>query len=111
MVTSRKSNLNLLQLPDNFADEYMKRFGVPPPPDVITHCSRELYHAVVKLILEGDFAKAYEEGIIIKFPDGITWRVFPRFYCYIADYPEKLVTAHYTVTVAHTFEQGPDRQH
>ena len=70
----------------------MKEFGVPPPPDVITHCRRELFHEVVKLILEGKFAEAYKHGIMIMFPDGITRRVFPRFYSYSADYPEKYVT-------------------
>jgi len=79
------------QLPDNFTDAYMKEFGVPPPPDVITHCRRELYHEVIKLILQGRFAEAYKHGIPIKFPDGIIRRVFPRFYCYSADYPEKSV--------------------
>jgi len=69
----------------------MKAFGVPPPPDVITHCRRELYHAVIKLILEGRFAEAYRHGVVIEFPDGISRRVFPRFYCYSADYPEKSV--------------------
>lgn len=69
----------------------MKEFGVPPPQDVITHCNRELYHAVAKLILEGKFAEAYRNGIIIEFPDGVSRRVFPRFYCYAADYPEKSV--------------------
>ena len=69
------------QLPDSFADTYMKEFGVPPPPDVITHCRRELFHEVIKLILEGRFAEAYKHGI--------TRRVFPRFYSYLADYPEK----------------------
>jgi hypothetical protein len=79
------------QLPDDFADAYMKEFGVSPPPDVITHCRRELYHEVIKLILQGKFAEAYKHGILITFPDGITRRVFPRFYCYSADYPEKSV--------------------
>jgi len=69
----------------------MKAFGVPPPADVITHCRRELYHAVITLILSGEFAEAYKHGIIIEFPDGISRRVFPRFYCYSADYPEKYV--------------------
>jgi hypothetical protein len=82
------------QLPDSFADAYMKEFGVPPPPDVITHCRRELFHEVIKLILEGKFAEAYKHGILIKFPDGITRRVFPRFYSYSADYPEKYVPNH-----------------
>jgi hypothetical protein len=79
------------QLPDDFADAYMKEFGVSPPPDIITHCRRELYHEVIKLILQGRFAEAYKHGILIVFPDGITRRVFPRFYCYSADYPEKSV--------------------
>lgn len=81
------------QLPDDFADVYMKEFGVPPPPDVFTHCRRELYHEVIKLILEGKFAEAYKHGILITFPDGVIRRVFPRFYCYSADYPEKLVSS------------------
>jgi hypothetical protein len=34
---------------------------------------------------------AYENGIIITFPDGIQRRVFPRFFTYSADYPEKCV--------------------
>jgi len=78
-----------LQLPDSFADDYMKVFGVPPPADVITHCRRELYHAVVTLILRGEFVEAYTHGVVIEFSDGISRRVFPRFYCYSADYPEK----------------------
>ena len=81
--------MTVRQLPDSFADEYMKEFGIAPPPDVITHCRRELYHAVITLILEGKFAEAYKHGIIIRFPDGISRCVFPRFYCYSADYPEK----------------------
>ena len=72
----------------------MKEFGVPPPPDVITHCRRELYHEVIKLILQGRFVEAYKHGILIKFLDGVTRRVFPRFYCYSADYPEKYVHSH-----------------
>jgi hypothetical protein len=55
----------------------------------MTHCRRELIHAVIKLILAGEFQKAYTEGIIIEFPDGITRRVFPRIFSYSADYPEK----------------------
>ena len=81
------------QLPDSFADAYMKEFGIPPPADVITYCRRELYHAVIELILQGRFAEAYKHGILLRFSDGITRCVFPRFYCYSADYPEKSVSA------------------
>jgi len=84
-------NAQVTQLPDDFADAYAKEFGVPPPPDVYTHCRRELFHEVIKLILQGRFAEAYRHGILIRFPDGVTRRVFPRFYCYSADYPEKYV--------------------
>ena len=70
----------------------MKEFGVPPTDDVWTHCRRELYHAVVERILKGEFEEVYKSGIIIRFPDGVYRRVFPRFYCYSADYPEKYGT-------------------
>jgi hypothetical protein len=60
------------QLPDDFANAYMKEFGVSLPPDVITHCCRELYHEVIKFILQGRFAEAYKHDILIVFPDGIT---------------------------------------
>jgi Plavaka transposase len=69
----------------------MKEFGVAPSPEVITHCRRELYHAVITLILKGEFAEAYRNGIVIEFPDGVSRRIFPRFYCYSADYPEKFM--------------------
>ena len=71
----------------------MKEFGIPPPADVITYCRRELYHAVIELILQGKFAEAYKHGILLRCSDGITRRVFPRFYCYSADYPEKSVSS------------------
>lgn len=77
------------QLPDTFNDAYKQAFGIPPPADVRTHCERELTHAIIELILQGDFQKAYTEGIVIEFPDGIKRRVFPRFFSYTADYPEK----------------------
>ena len=73
----------------------MKEFGVSPPTDVFTHCRRELCHAVIELILKGEFAEAYKHGILITFPDGIMRRVFPWFYCYSADYPEKSVESSY----------------
>jgi len=46
-------------------------------------------HAVWQLILDDEFVDAYVNGIVITFPDGIQRRVFPRFFSYSADYPEK----------------------
>ena len=56
---------------------------------VTTHCRRELFNAVWKKILDDDFIKAYQEGLVIKCSDGITRRIFPRIFTYSADYPEK----------------------
>ena len=33
--------------------------------------------AVWRFLLDADFVDAYENGIIIKFPDGVLRRVFP----------------------------------
>lgn len=47
-----------LQLPDGFDHAYKKEYGIPPPADIRTHCQRELTHAIIELILQGDFKKA-----------------------------------------------------
>lgn len=46
-------------------------------------------HSVWRLLLDNEFMDAYENGIVIMFPDGIERQVFPRFFTYSADYPEK----------------------
>ena len=46
-------------------------------------------HAVWKFLLDDEFLHAYKYGILIKCQDGITRRVYPRFFTYSADYPEK----------------------
>lgn len=45
--------------------------------------------AIWALLLDDKFMHAYKYGIIIRCGDGITRRVFPRFFSYSADYPEK----------------------
>jgi len=57
--------------------------------DIMTHCRRELMHAVWAKILDDDFIHAYIYGIVIKCIDGIERRIYPRFFTYSADYPEK----------------------
>jgi hypothetical protein len=46
-------------------------------------------HAVWLLLLDDDFMEAYVHGILIEFADGIMRLLFPRFFTYGADYPEK----------------------
>lgn len=55
----------------------------------MTHCRRELMHAIWEKILDADFIHAYTYGIVIECIDGIERRIYPRFFTYSADYPEK----------------------
>ena len=48
-------------------------------------------HAVFRVIFDEDFLLASAHGIVIKGPDGVTRRVYPRIFTYSADYPEKYV--------------------
>lgn len=50
---------------------------------------RDLMHQIWLLLLDEDFVHAYVYGIVILCGDGILRRLFPRFLCYLADYPEK----------------------
>jgi hypothetical protein len=45
--------------------------------------------AIWLLLLDDDFMHAYEFGIIVECLDGVSRRVFPQFFTYSADYPEK----------------------
>ncbi len=63
--------------------------GEGPTTDLLTHARRELIHAVWRHLLDADFQHAYEHGMVIKCPDGIERRFYPRIFTYSADYPEK----------------------
>jgi hypothetical protein len=41
------------------------------------------------LLLSQEFMDAYVHGILIACGDGVKRRIFPRFFTYSADYPEK----------------------
>jgi hypothetical protein len=41
------------------------------------------------LLLDDDFVKAYVHGVLITCGDGIKRCIFPQFFTYAADYPEK----------------------
>jgi hypothetical protein len=68
----------------------MKAFdGLAASAATITHLKRELMHAAWLLLLDPEFMHAYEHGIVMECADGIIRRIFPRFFTYSADYPEK----------------------
>ncbi|KAJ7060769.1 hypothetical protein C8F01DRAFT_1290667 [Mycena amicta] len=91
----RSSALQLYfaSLPDDISDSYRTHYGCDMPDAVYTHLKRELFHKIWELLLDGDFMDAYENGIKIKCFDGIVRLVFPRFFVYGADYPEKVLLA------------------
>lgn len=78
-----------LQLSDNFQDFYRTVYNIAASSDVITHCKRELFQLVWLLILDDEFMHAYVHGFEHTFPDGTRRLIFPRFFTYTADYPEK----------------------
>jgi len=78
-------------LPDSFQDfaaSFCSKWGTQKR-DLMTHCRRELMHGVWKFLLDADFIQAYKYGMVVKCADGIERRVYPRFFTYSADYPEK----------------------
>ena len=79
----------LLQLPPDFHDFFSALTGEAPTADILTHCRREVMHAVWVLLLDEEFMHAYEHGIVIECPDGKFRRFYPRIFTYSADYPEK----------------------
>ncbi|THU90778.1 hypothetical protein K435DRAFT_675497 [Dendrothele bispora CBS 962.96] len=81
------------KLPDDFNDFYKEHYGKPPTEAVLTHMRRELIQAIWGLILDDEFMHAYEHGIVLKCGDGVVRRLFPRFFTYSADYPEKVLLA------------------
>ncbi|KIJ14904.1 hypothetical protein PAXINDRAFT_78160 [Paxillus involutus ATCC 200175] len=80
-------------LPDDFQDTYAHHYGEASSDETYTHCKRELVQAIWKLLLDKEFMHAYKYGLVIRCGDGITRRIFPRFFTYSADYPEKILLA------------------
>lgn len=56
---------------------------------IMTHCRRDLIHAVWEIILDEEFVHAYKYGMVVKCSDGVERRLYPRIFTYSADYPEK----------------------
>ncbi|GLB45992.1 hypothetical protein LshimejAT787_5000020 [Lyophyllum shimeji] len=82
------------KLPDIVQDIYGQCFdGMAASANTLVHLKRELMHAIWLLLLDEDFMHAYVHGIVIKCADGVTRRLFPRFFTYSADYPEKILLA------------------
>ncbi len=80
-----------MQLPDDIKDAYKAVYGSMPTATTLKYCKRELFCQIWLMLLDKDFMTAYRDGILLKCGDGILHRLFPRFFTYSADYPEKCV--------------------
>ncbi|KAJ7169185.1 hypothetical protein C8R43DRAFT_1121076 [Mycena crocata] len=80
-------------IPDAFHDFYKSLTGKAPTDDILTHCCRDLMHAIWRLLRDYEFLEAWEHGIVIGCEDGILRRFYLRIFTYSADYPEKVLLA------------------
>ncbi|TFY79546.1 hypothetical protein EWM64_g4464 [Hericium alpestre] len=80
-------------LPDSFQDFFKTQTGKNASLEMITHCKRELMHAVWTLLMDNEFREAYKNDVVLKCADGIMRCLFPRLFSYSADYPEKVLLA------------------
>ncbi|TBU36183.1 hypothetical protein BD309DRAFT_1024558 [Dichomitus squalens] len=80
-------------LPDGLLQFYEETFGVPASAAVIRLLKYDLMQKVWLLLLDAEFMHAVKHGVLIVCGDGITRRVFPRVFMYLADYPEKCLVS------------------
>ena len=48
-----------------------------------------MFHAQWAILLDDEFLKVYEHGVVVDCSDGAKRRLYPRVFTYSADYPEK----------------------
>ena len=71
------------------AEKYREAYGIAPTKDMLTHIKRELVQAIWALLLTPQFMLAYAKGMVLVCTDHIKRRLYPRFFVYMSDYPEK----------------------
>jgi len=80
------------QLPDRIQDKIREAVNKAASKALLTHCRREIFQAAWLILLQDpEFLDAYVNGMIVNCIDGVRWRLFPQFFTYSADYPEKFV--------------------
>jgi hypothetical protein len=89
----------------------MAIFGQAASGPTMTHLKRELMHAIWELLLDDEFMHAYEHGIVLKCADGVIRRIYPRFFTYAADYPEKYMIFQFCNELLTIFYQSPTRNY
>ncbi|KAI0263908.1 hypothetical protein BC834DRAFT_970987 [Gloeopeniophorella convolvens] len=80
-------------LPDIIHEAYAEAHKRAPTVEILGLLKRDLVHAIWRLLLGAKFMAAYMHGVVVKCTDGVSRRIFPRFFIYSADYPEKSLLA------------------
>ena len=78
-------------LPDLLQDElkmFHSKWGTQQKA-ILTHCCRELMHAVWRVLLDNNFIHAHTYRIVVRCHDGVERCIYPHIFTYLADYPEK----------------------
>jgi hypothetical protein len=89
-LSAKLSSLTSFQLPDHIQDKMKAALGKAASKAHRTHCKREIFQAAWLILIQDDeFLDAYSNGLVVECIDGIKRRLFPRFFTYSADYPEK----------------------
>ncbi len=81
----------IFQLPDELQDYYRQVYEASPTTETLRWLKSELMQRVWIKLLDDDFIDAYLHGVVVECADGVVRRMFPRFFTYSADYPEKYV--------------------
>ncbi|KAJ2987670.1 hypothetical protein NUW54_g9360 [Trametes sanguinea] len=81
------------KLPSDIDDLIHEHTHLEGVDKILTHCRRELMQGVWRVLLSDKFVHACRHGIVVKCYDGVTRRLYPRFFTYSADYPEKVLLA------------------
>ncbi|KAJ3771938.1 hypothetical protein FB446DRAFT_789170 [Lentinula raphanica] len=77
-----------------FASRFFTKWSITKQREgLLTHCRRELMHAIWIFLLDDEFLHACKYGIVIRCHDGKDRRFYPRIFTYSADYPEKVLLA------------------
>ncbi|KAJ3725383.1 hypothetical protein C8R42DRAFT_708431 [Lentinula raphanica] len=72
-------------IPDSVRHEISK-FNVnwkTQSKEIMFHCNRELYHAILRFLLNNKFVHAYKYGMVIKCFDGRERHVYPRLFTWV----------------------------
>ncbi|KAJ7588691.1 hypothetical protein C8J56DRAFT_785328, partial [Mycena floridula] len=80
-------------LPDNIQEAYLQIFGRAPTSDMLTFLKRDLFHATLNLLFTPEVVHAYRHGFEVVCADNVKRLLFPRFFTYSADYPERVLIA------------------